>query len=79
MTVQWVESPTAGVSYPAAPWHMVGQLWLTLFKVSERVDDLRPAGIYGAAFVSLRGGQPADLQRAARRPAGLDATRTAAG
>jgi hypothetical protein len=58
MTVQWVESPTAGVSYPAAPWHMVGSLWLSLFKVAERVDDLRPAGIYGAAFVSYEEGSP---------------------
>jgi hypothetical protein len=58
MTVQWVESPTAGVSYPAAPWHMVGSLWLTIFKVAERVDDLRPAGIYGAAFVSYEEGSP---------------------
>ena len=58
MTVQWVESPTAGVSYPAAPWHMVGSLWLTLFKVRDRVDDLRPAGVYGAAFVSYEQGSP---------------------
>lgn len=60
MTAQteWVESPTAGVSYPAAPWHMVGSLWLTLFKVAQRVDDLRPAGIYGAAFVSYEQGSP---------------------
>ena len=58
MTVQWVESPTSGVSYPAAPWHMVGSLWLTLFKVRDRVDDLRPAGVYGAAFVSYEEGSP---------------------
>jgi acetoacetate decarboxylase len=58
MTVQWVESPTAGVSYPAAPWHMVGSLWLTLFRLREPVDELRPAGIYGAAFVSYEEGSP---------------------
>ena len=58
MTTQWVESSTADVRYPAAPWHMVGSLWLTLFKVAERVDDLRPAGIYGAAFVSYEEGSP---------------------
>ena len=58
MTVQWVESPTAGVSYPAAPWHMVGSLWLTIFKLAEPVDDLRPAGVYGAAFVSYEEGSP---------------------
>lgn len=55
---QWVESPRAGVSYPAAPWHMVGSLWLTLFRVKEPVEDLRPAGIYGAAFVSYEEGSP---------------------
>jgi len=58
MQIEWVESPTAGVSYPAAPWHMLGSLWLTLFKVPDRVDDLRPAGIYGAAFVSYEEGSP---------------------
>jgi hypothetical protein len=58
MTVQWVESATAGVRYPAAPWDMVGSLWLTLFKVAQPVDDLRPAGIYGAAFVSYEEGSP---------------------
>ena len=38
-------------AYPAAPWDMHGQLWLTLFRVSHAVDDLRPAGVYGAALV----------------------------
>jgi acetoacetate decarboxylase len=58
MTVQWVDSPTAGVSYPAAPWHMVGSLWLSIFKVARPVDELRPAGIYGAAFVVYEEGSP---------------------
>lgn len=60
MTAQteWVQSPRADVSYPAAPWHMVGSLWLTLFRVREPVDDLRPAGVYGAAFVSYEEGSP---------------------
>ena len=48
-------SPTA---YPPAPWQMVGQLWLTLFRLREPVDELRPAGIYGAAFVSYEPGSP---------------------
>ena len=56
--IEWVQSPTAEVSYPAAPWQMVGSLWLTLFKVREQVDELRPAGIYGAAFVSYEEGSP---------------------
>jgi Acetoacetate decarboxylase (ADC) len=54
----WVQSHTADVSYPAAPWQMVGSLWLTLFKVREPVDELRPAGVYGAAFVSYEEGSP---------------------
>jgi Acetoacetate decarboxylase (ADC) len=56
--IEWVQSPTADVSYPAAPWQMVGSLWLTLFRVREPVDDLRPAGVYGAAFVSYQEGSP---------------------
>jgi hypothetical protein len=56
--IEWVQSPTADVSYPAAPWQMVGSLWLTLFKLREPVDELRPAGIYGAAFVSYEEGSP---------------------
>jgi len=56
--IEWVRSPTADVSYPAAPWHMVGSLWLSLFRVREPVDELRPAGVYGAAFVSYEEGSP---------------------
>jgi len=56
--VEWVQSPNAEVSYPAAPWHMVGSLWLTLFRLREPVDELRPAGVYGAAFVSYEDGSP---------------------
>ncbi|WP_205471021.1 acetoacetate decarboxylase family protein [Nocardioides sp. SYSU D00038] len=46
------------VAYPDAPWRMVGQLWLSLFRVPQPVDGLRPAGIYGAAFVSYEEGSP---------------------
>lgn len=56
--MRWLNSPKAGISYPAAPWHMVGSLWLTLFRIRAEVDDLRPAGIYGAAFVSYEEGSP---------------------
>lgn len=56
--IEWVESPTAGVSYPAAPWHMVGSLWLSVFRVADGVNDLRPAGLYGVAFVSYEEGSP---------------------
>ena len=60
MTAQteWVQSAISPVSYPAPPWHMVGSLWLTLFRLTEQVDDLRPAGVYGAAFVSYEEGSP---------------------
>ncbi len=50
--------PYEKVTYPDAPWHMVGSLWLSLFRVAEDVDALRPAGIYGAAFVSYTEGSP---------------------
>ncbi|WP_244929368.1 acetoacetate decarboxylase family protein [Nocardioides sp. W7] len=50
--------PSYDVVYPPAPWDMVGQLWLSLFRIKDAVDDLRPAGIYGAAFVSYEEGSP---------------------
>lgn len=50
--------PSYDVDYPAAPWDMVGQLWLSLFRLREPVDELRPAGVYGAAFVSYEEGSP---------------------
>ena len=57
--IEWLQSSVAqGLSYPAAPWDMVGSLWLTLFRLREPVDDLRPAGVYGAAFVSYEEGSP---------------------
>ena len=51
-----VSDDRPGADYPSAPWSMVGQLWLTLFRVREDVDQLRPAGVYGAAFVSYEPG-----------------------
>lgn len=42
--------------FPPAPWTMHGQLWLSLFRLREDVDELRPAGVYGAAFVSYEPG-----------------------
>ena len=42
--------------FPPAPWTMHGQLWLSLFRLREDVDDRRPAGVYGAAFVSYEPG-----------------------
>ena len=52
------EPQPSSTAYPPAPWNMVGQLWLSLFKVSEPVDELRVAGLYGAAFVSYEPGSP---------------------
>ena len=56
--VEWVRSRTADVSYPPVPWDMVGQLWLSLFHVGEDVDERRPKGVYGAAFVRYEDGSP---------------------
>ena len=67
MTIEWVASRDADVTYPAAPWDMVGQLWLSIFKLRDQVDGadetngasgVRPAGVYGAAFVSYEDGSP---------------------
>lgn len=52
------ESAHHRVAYPAAPWQMVGSLWLSLFRLEEGVDEMRPAGVYGAAFVSYEEGSP---------------------
>ena len=41
---------------PRGTWS--GSLWLTLFRLREPVDELRPAGVYGAAFVSYEEGSP---------------------
>jgi len=46
------------VSYPDAPWHMHGQLWLSLFRTSRAVDTLRPAGTWGVAFVRYEDPSP---------------------
>jgi acetoacetate decarboxylase len=35
---------------------MQGQLWLSLFRLGEDVDERRTAGVYGAAFVSYEPG-----------------------
>jgi hypothetical protein len=58
MAEQPTGSPSSSTAYPPAPWHMVGQLWLSLFRVREGVDELRPAGMYGVAFVSYEPGSP---------------------
>lgn len=52
------ERVPATTAYPDAPWAMHGQLFLTLFRLSQPVDALRPAGIYGAAFVRYQEPSP---------------------
>lgn len=49
-------SPTA--AYPPAPWQMHGQLFLTLFRLRSAIDEDRPAGIYGVAFVTYEAPSP---------------------
>ena len=44
--------------YPPAPWHMVGQLWLTLFRLRAAAGERRPAGLYGVAWVSYEPDSP---------------------
>ena len=52
MTVQWISAPNAtDVTYPAAPWNMTGQLWLSLFKVRAGDHPDREPGVYGVALV----------------------------
>jgi hypothetical protein len=46
------------MTYPPAPWHMHGQLWLSLFRVREGDHPERPAGWYGAALVSYESPSP---------------------
>ncbi len=59
------------MAYPPAPWHLHGQLWLSLFRVRAGEHPERPAGVYGAAFVRYEDPSPltyAELLVA--RPAG---------
>jgi hypothetical protein len=57
--VQWISAPNAtDVTYPAAPWHMTGQLWLSLFKVNAADHPDREPGIYGVALVKYEEPSP---------------------
>jgi hypothetical protein len=59
MTVQWISAPNAtDVSYPAAPWNMTGQLWLSLFKVNAGDHPDRVPGVYGVALVKYEEPSP---------------------
>lgn len=60
MTAQhWIEAPhDADLSYPAAPWNMAGQLWLSLFRVRPGDHPEREPGIYGVALVKYEDPSP---------------------
>ncbi len=61
VSIEWRPSRDGEVTYPAAPWAMVGQLWLSIFRVSADPDGpggVRRPGTYGAAFVSYEPGSP---------------------
>jgi acetoacetate decarboxylase len=48
-------------AYPPAPWPLVGQMWLSLFRLREPVEasgGRRAAGLYGVAFVGYEEGSP---------------------
>lgn len=45
-------------SYPAAPWQMHGQLWVSLFKVREGDHPDRAPGIHGVALVKYEDPSP---------------------
>lgn len=38
-------------SYPPAPWHMHGSMWLSVYRLAHDVDERRPKGIYAVALV----------------------------
>ncbi|GAB2883827.1 acetoacetate decarboxylase family protein [Nocardioides pacificus] len=42
--------------FPSPPWNMVGELWLSLFRVSGVPD--RPDGVCGVALVDYQPGSP---------------------
>ncbi|HET7351713.1 MAG TPA: acetoacetate decarboxylase family protein [Marmoricola sp.] len=44
--------------YPAAPWQMHGQLWVSLFRVRAGDHPDRRPGVYGAALVSYEEPSP---------------------
>ncbi len=50
--------PDTTPAYPPAPWHMHGQLWLSILKVRDGVDARRPAGMYGVAMVDYQAPSP---------------------
>lgn len=48
----------ADTAYPAAPWQMHGQMWLSLFRVRRGDHPDREPGVYGAALVAYEEPSP---------------------
>lgn len=46
------------MSFPAPPWRMHGQMWLSLFRVPQGGPDGRPPGVYGVGLVDYQEGSP---------------------
>jgi acetoacetate decarboxylase len=46
-----VTSRDGSVDFPAPPWSLAGQLWVTLLHLGRPAGATRPAGVWGAAFV----------------------------
>ena len=43
--IEWLQSSVADeLAFPAAPWEMVGSMWLSVFRLGSAVDDRHPAG-----------------------------------
>ncbi len=78
MQIEWLQSSRAQeLSYPAAPWQMVGSTWLTAFRLGTAADEQHPAGVYGAAFVTYEEGSPLTYHELAvtRLTKGVDGAR----
>ena len=41
--------------FPSPPWQLSAQIWLSVFRVRDTGREDRPAGTYGAAFISYGG------------------------
>lgn len=39
-------------TYPPAPWHMHGSMWMSVFRLARDADQRHPAGTYAVALVS---------------------------
>lgn len=58
-TISSLPTPTpTDIEYPAAPWNMHGQLWMSLFRVKQGDHPGRQPGIYGVAMVAYEEPSP---------------------